>query len=78
MDIFSSNWLLVWKYCQDLHHTLENSGMGPAWQAGWGMRCKLNLLVGSPVTVAYGLFVMVMELKLEMDGHSVSSAEGSE
>src|SRR6266478_5156270 len=24
MDIFSSNQLLVWKYCQDLHHTLEN------------------------------------------------------
>ncbi len=46
------------------------------------VRCELNLLAGSPVTVAYGFIGsgvgVKTELKSEMDRDSASSAESSE
>ena len=69
--------------CQDLRHTLENSGMGPAheWEGTQDgvrdIRRKLNLLVGSPVTVAW-IIGDGVGVKSETDGDSASSAVGLE
>ncbi len=58
---FSSNQLLVWKYCQDLHQAPASSSDDPdqwasgAWYEAHRMRHKLNLCVGSPVTAASGV-----------------------
>ena len=55
---------------------------GGTWDRVHDVRCELNLLAGSPVTVAYGFIgssVRVkMELRSEMDRDSASSAESSE
>ena len=74
--------------CQDLCHTPENSSVDPTRQAGGtrdgvhDVRHELNLLAGSPVTVAYGFIRssvgVKMELKSEMDRDSASSAESLE
>ena len=57
----SSNQLLVWKYCQDLYQVLACSS--EVWISEWYgaqseacvVRHKLNLYIGSLVTVAYGM-----------------------
>src|SRR5258708_10540353 len=38
VDIFSSNRLLVWKYCQDLPYTIDNLSVEPTQCAGWVSR----------------------------------------
>ena len=40
-----------------------------------GIRCELNLCVGSPVTVAYRVVDIESEFKSEMDGDNVSSTK---
>ena len=58
------------------------SEQGGTWDGVHDVRCKLNLLAGSLVTVAYRFIRssvgVKMELKSEMDRDSASSAESSE
>ena len=54
-------WMWVFLHCQDLCQAPVSSGDDPDWWVGGAwyeaheIRCKLNLCVGSPVTVAYGV-----------------------
>ena len=73
------------KTCIMLQRTLVwilLSEWGGTWDRVRDVRHKLNLLAGSPVTVAYGFIGSgvraKMELKSEMDRDSVSSAESLE